>query len=95
MTHLAAQTLEPEKPKWFAPSNPSPTIHKIRYWAESRYLDISLKSNEKEFYRYENVPEEVYQGISGASHPGTYFNKAIRGKFAETKVPFAAQGVHP
>ncbi len=92
---MQTQTLEPEKPKWFAPSHPSPTIEKIRYWAESRHLDIRLTSNTKEFYRYENVPPEIYQGISGSTHPGTYFNKAIRGVFPESKVPFAAQGVNP
>ena len=57
----------------------SSLIRGARYWPEHRALELSLSGGRR--YLYLGVPAEVAQGFADARSKGSYFNRAIRGRF--------------
>lgn len=56
----------------------------IGYDAATSVLEVVFRAGG--VYRYQQVPEEVYQGLMQASSHGSYFQKHIKGRFSYTKV---------
>lgn len=57
----------------------SSLIRGARYWPKHRALELSLSGGRR--YLYLGVPAEVAQGFADATSKGSYFNRAIRGRF--------------
>jgi hypothetical protein len=57
----------------------SSLIRGALYWPEHRALELSLASGRR--YLYLGVPPEVAEGFAAAASKGSYFNRAIRGRF--------------
>ncbi|MBU9889036.1 MAG: KTSC domain-containing protein [Candidatus Omnitrophica bacterium] len=55
----------------------------IGYDAASSVLEVVFRSGG--VYRFQDVPEKVYQGLMGAPSHGTYFQKYIKGQYAFVK----------
>jgi len=47
---------------------------------------LQLEFNSRALYQYFGVPAAVYEGLLRASSKGTYFNRAIRGKFRYSRI---------
>lgn len=62
----------------------SSNLTSANYDAATKALTVGFKSGGS--WRYADVPEDVYQGLIGASSPGGYFHAAIKGKYESTKV---------
>ena len=51
-----------------------------------RYL-LQLEFRSRAVYRYFGVPAAVHEALLAAPSKGTYFNRAIRGRYAYVRVP--------
>ncbi len=49
------------------------------YWPEHRALELCLTGGRR--YLYLGVPADVAEGFASAPSKGSYFNRAIRGRF--------------
>jgi hypothetical protein len=70
----------------------SSTLATIAY-DKTREL-LQLEFNSRALYQYLGVPATVHEALLGASSKGSYFNRAIRGKFRYSRigeVPVATQ----
>ena len=56
----------------------------VGYEPGTQILEVAFRSGG--VYRYEGVPEEIYQGFLGASSHGAYFQENIRGRYSHQKV---------
>jgi hypothetical protein len=61
----------------------STSISAIAYDKDTSVLDIEFRNGSK--YRYFLVPAHVYSDLRTAPSKGTYFNTAVRGRYAFTK----------
>lgn len=57
----------------------SSLIRGALYWPEHRALELCLVGGRR--YLYLGVPAEVAEGFASAQSKGSYFNRAIRGRF--------------
>lgn len=57
----------------------SSLIRGALYWPEHGALELSLVNGRR--YLYLGVPADVAEGFASASSKGSYFNRAIRGRF--------------
>jgi hypothetical protein len=57
----------------------SSLINGALYWPEHKALELCLASGRR--YLYLGVPPEVAEGFASARSKGSYFNRAIRGRF--------------
>ena len=49
------------------------------YWPDHRALELCLTSGRR--YLYLGVPPDVAKGFAAAASKGSYFNRAIRGRY--------------
>lgn len=60
----------------------SSNISKVDYDTDTKELGITFKNKTGEKrYSYENVPREIYDGITTAPSAGKYFYANIKGKY--------------
>lgn len=57
----------------------SSLIRGARYWPDHRALEVCLAGGRR--YLYLGVPESIAEGFTQATSKGSYFNRAIRGRF--------------
>jgi hypothetical protein len=57
----------------------SSLIRGALYWPEYRALELSLTGGRR--YLYLGVPPDVAEEFAAARSKGSYFNRAIRGRF--------------
>lgn len=50
---------------------------------------LQLEFRDRSVYRYFGVPEHLHEGLMRAPSKGRYFNRHIRGRFADALVPDA------
>lgn len=62
----------------------STNIKEVGYDVESSTLEIVFKDGGT--YRYEGVPQSVYNGLITAGSAGQYFHRVIRDKYRFTRV---------
>lgn len=63
----------------FATEMDSSLIRTARYWPEHKALELCLASGRR--YLYLGVPSDVAEGFAAATSKGSFFNRAIRGRF--------------
>ena len=63
---------------------PSTVISTISYDKGQAILKIIFVSGM--VYNYENVPEEIYNGLLSSASKGIFFNQYIKGKFKFKKL---------
>ncbi|MBX7132570.1 MAG: KTSC domain-containing protein [Fimbriimonadaceae bacterium] len=63
----------------------SSMISRAEYDPESRVLRLTF-AKVGQVYRYEDVPEDVVNGLCEAESIGTFFAQNIRGKYPTAKV---------
>jgi len=61
----------------------SNAIESIEYDDKSKVLILTFKRGT---YRYDEVPVEIYEGLTKSESQGTYFKENIRGQFKTSKV---------
>ena len=69
----------------------SSNIKKIGY--EGTDLIVEYKSGVQ--YRYKDVPQELYEGLSQAESKGRFMNANIKGKFEYERIPILESGKIP
>lgn len=57
----------------------SSLIRGARYWPEHRALELCLANGRR--YLYLGVGQDIADGFARAPSKGTFFNRAIRGRF--------------
>ncbi|MBL8296554.1 MAG: KTSC domain-containing protein [Bryobacterales bacterium] len=62
----------------------SNSLATVAYDAERQALQIEFRDNT--VYRYFGVPADVYQCLLLAPSKGSYFNRAIRNRYAHVRV---------
>jgi hypothetical protein len=62
----------------------SSDLHSVGYDPTTRTLEIEFNSGS--VYRYFDVPQNVYDGLMGASSHGTYFHAKIKENYRYAKV---------
>ncbi|MGK4581901.1 KTSC domain-containing protein [Kitasatospora sp. HPMI-4] len=62
----------------------SSCLRSVGYDAGAHVLEIEFVSSA--VYRYTGVPRHVHRELLGASSPGGYFNRAIRGRYEYRRV---------
>ncbi len=63
----------------------STTLSTVAYDGIRNLLQLEFRS--RAVYRYFGVPAAVHEALLGAPSKGSYFNQAIRGRFAYVRVP--------
>ena len=63
----------------------STTLSTIAYDGMRNLLELEFRS--RAVYRYFGVPATVHEALLGAASKGSYFNQAIRGRYAYARVP--------
>lgn len=63
----------------------STNIESIGYDPETKTLEVEFKKSGS-VYRYDAVPEEVFEELKNAQSVGTYFGKAIKGVYEFKKI---------
>ena len=63
----------------------STTLSTVAYDGMRNLLQLEFRS--RAFYRYFGVPAAVHEALLGAPSKGSYFNQAIRGRYAYVRVP--------
>ena len=66
----------------------SSVLATIAYDPETAILRVGF--HDQTIYDYAGVPHEVYAALLGSPSKGSYFNRAIRSRFAHTKVSEAS-----
>ena len=56
---------------------------------------LQLEFRDRSVYRYFGVPEHLHEGLMRAPSKGRYFNRHIRGRFADALVPDAFVHANP
>ena len=62
----------------------STTLATVAYDADRQLLQIEFR--DRTTYRYFNVPIDVFETLLRASSKGSYFNRVIRGRFANVRM---------
>lgn len=62
----------------------SSTIHAIGYKPEGQALIVEFKSGGT--YRYDGVPQAIYEGLLAADSKGKYLNQNIIGSYYTEKI---------
>jgi KTSC domain len=62
----------------------SSNIASIGYDSSSQTLEVEFHGGS--VYQYSGVPQEVYDGLMGASSHGKYLNEYIKGTYSYSKV---------
>ena len=62
----------------------STTLATIAYDDARKLLQLEFRS--RTIYQYFDVPADVHQALLDAPSKGNYFNQAIRGRFAFTRI---------
>ena len=62
----------------------STTLATVAYDADRQLLQIEFR--DRTTYRYFNVPIDVYETLLRAPSKGSYFNRVIRGRFANVRM---------
>ncbi len=57
----------------------STAISSADYDTDEQTLDILFTNGKR--YTYENVPENIWEGLIGASSSGTYFHSHIKDRY--------------
>jgi hypothetical protein len=57
----------------------SSALRSADYDDETQQLDVTFNSGQT--YTYERVPAHVFEQLSTASSPGTYFFQNVKGRF--------------
>jgi hypothetical protein len=70
----------------------STTLTTVVYDSLRNVLQLEFRS--RAVYRYFGVPAAVHEALLAAPSKGTYFNRAIRGRYAYVRVP-EMQAAHP
>jgi lysyl-tRNA synthetase class 2 len=63
---------------------PSSNIASCAYDSVAQTLTIAFKSGSS--YRYKNVPQAVWMGLQNAHSLGEYFQRQIRGRYADERL---------
>jgi hypothetical protein len=63
----------------------STNLASVGYKKRDKTLEVRFKSNGS-VYQYENVPEEVFDGLMKAESKGQYLHNHIRGAYPYKKV---------
>ena len=63
----------------------STNIESIGYDPETKTLEVEFKKSGS-VYRYDAVPEDVFEELKNAKSVGTYFGKAIKGAYEFKKI---------
>jgi hypothetical protein len=69
----------------------SSTLSALAYDEAREILQLRFRS--RAVYRYYGVPATVHEALLGAPSKGSYFNRAIRGRFPYALAPSAQNGV--
>lgn len=62
----------------------STTLTTVAYDADRELLQLGFR--DQAVYHYFDVPSDVYEDLMRASSKGSYFNRAIRGRFVYARV---------
>lgn len=62
----------------------STSLEMIAFDADRQTLQIRFR--DQTAYRYLDVPVEVYQALLSAPSKGSYFNRAVRGRFVHVRL---------
>jgi hypothetical protein len=68
----------------------STTMSTVAYDGIRNLLQVEFRS--RAVYRYFGVPAAVHEALLGAPSKGSYFNQAIRGRYAYVRVPSLQAG---
>ena len=71
----------------------STTLLTVGYDEARQLLQLEFRS--RAIYHYFNVPAAVHQALLGAPSKGSYFNRAIRGRFPYSLASHGQGGVPP
>lgn len=63
---------------------PSTVIQSFEYHANRRELLVVFRSGRR--YIYEDVPEDIHQGMRRSFSKGEYFNEHIRDRYAFRRI---------
>jgi len=63
----------------------STTLSTVAYDDIRNLLELEFRS--RAVYRYFGVPAALHEALLGARSKGSYFNQAIRGRYAYVRVP--------
>lgn len=64
--------------------DPGSNIEAHEYSPETGHLTVTFKGGRK--YRYEDVPQDIADGMKGAQSKGSYMHASVIGKFTATKI---------